>query len=142
MRADLNDFRRERAEILSLRIVGACFLALAAFVLFDSLASLVHRRAPETSILGIIITVAALVTMPMLGRAKNKVGVQLNSAAMRADAKQAAFCAYLSGITLGGLVLNALFGLWWADPVAALGMAPLIAREGVQALQGRGCKAC
>ena len=69
--------------------------------------------------------------MPLLSRAKRKVGAALGSAAMNADAKQTDFCVYLSAILLGGLVLNALFDLWWADPVAALIMVPIIAKEGI-----------
>jgi divalent metal cation (Fe/Co/Zn/Cd) transporter len=135
MRIDDNQADRERRETVALRIAGGCFLALAGYVLCDSVVSLVHRRLPQRSALGIIITASSLVAMPMLWRAKDRVGVQLGSAAMRADAKQAAFCAYLAAITLVGLILNALFSLWWADPVAALMMVPLIAREGLEALQ-------
>jgi divalent metal cation (Fe/Co/Zn/Cd) transporter len=80
-----------------------------------------------------------LIAMPLLSRAKRKVGRALGSAAMRADAKQTEFCTYLSAILLAGLLLNALFGLWWADPVAALIMVPIIAREGIEGLQGKAC---
>jgi divalent metal cation (Fe/Co/Zn/Cd) transporter len=66
----------------------------------------------------------------------------LGSAAMHADAKQTEFCAYLSAILLAGLMLNALFGLWWADPVAALTMVPIIAKEGIEGLQGKVCDEC
>jgi divalent metal cation (Fe/Co/Zn/Cd) transporter len=77
--------------------------------------------------------------MPLLGRAKRDVARQLRSAAMRSDAKQADFCMYLSAILLGGLVLNLWRGWWWADPLAALVMVPLIAREGIGALRGKTC---
>jgi divalent metal cation (Fe/Co/Zn/Cd) transporter len=73
--------------------------------------------------------------MPLLSRAKRKVGRALGSAAMHADAKQTEFCTYLSAVVLTGLLLNALFGLWWADPVAALVMAPIIAKEGIEGLR-------
>jgi divalent metal cation (Fe/Co/Zn/Cd) transporter len=80
--------------------------------------------------------------MPILSRAKRKVGRSLNSAAMHADAKQTEFCTYLSAILLAGLLLNAVVGLWWADPVAALIMVPIIAKEGIEGLQGKGCNDC
>jgi len=84
----------------------------------------------------------SLVVMPLLSRAKRKVGRALGSAAMHADARQTEFCTYLSGILLAGLLLNAFFGLWWADPVAALIMVPIIAKEGIEGLQGKACDEC
>ena len=80
--------------------------------------------------------------MPILSRAKRKVGSALGSAAMHADAKQTEFCTYLSAILLVGLLLNAFFGWWWADPLAALIMVPIIAKEGIEGLRGRACAEC
>ena len=80
--------------------------------------------------------------MPILSRAKKRVGNELGSAAMKADAKQTDFCVYLSAILLGGLLLNAVFGLWWADPVAALIMVPIIAKEGFEGIRGDVCDVC
>ena len=80
--------------------------------------------------------------MPLLSRAKRTVGHALGSAAMHADAKQTEFCTYLSAILLVGLLLNALFGLWWADPLAAAIMIPIIAKEGVEGLRGKACNDC
>jgi len=77
--------------------------------------------------------------MPLLARAKRKVAAAIKSGALKADAKQTELCTYLSAILLGGLLLNALFGWWWADPVAALVMVPIIAKEGVEALRGEKC---
>jgi divalent metal cation (Fe/Co/Zn/Cd) transporter len=77
--------------------------------------------------------------MPILSRAKKNVGAELNSVAMQADAKQTDFCVYLSAILLLGLVLNALLGLWWADPVAGLVMVPIIAHEGYRGLRADTC---
>ena len=131
-----------RRERLSLRIVGTCFLALALYVAYEAIRGLLKREAPGRSVVGIVLACASLVVMPLLSRAKRKVGVGLNSAAMHADAKQAEFCAYLSAILLGGLLLNALFGLWWADPLAALVMVPIIAKEGIDGLQGKACSDC
>jgi divalent metal cation (Fe/Co/Zn/Cd) transporter len=88
---------------------------------------------------GIVLAVASLIAMPLLARAKRRVARGINSGAMFADARQTDFCVYLSAILLGGLLLNALLGWWWADPVAALVMVPLILKEGVEALQGKTC---
>jgi len=128
--------RRERAEGIALRIVGICFLALAAYVAYDSAMSLYRREKPEESIPGMVIAALSLIAMPLLARAKRKVAAALKSRALHADSRQTDICAYLSGILLGGLLLNAILGWWWADPVAALLMVPLIAREGVEALRG------
>lgn len=131
--------RREAAERVTLRIVGSCFLMLSAYIAYDSLAALLRREAPARSLPGIVIAVASLIAMPLLSRAKRRVGVALGSAAMAADARQTDFCTYLSAILLGGLLLNGLFGLWWADPVAGLVMVPIIAREGISGWQGKSC---
>jgi divalent metal cation (Fe/Co/Zn/Cd) transporter len=136
---DKNTLRSDAAERLALRIVGSCFLMLSAYIAYDSLASLVNREAPGRSLPGIVIAVASLIVMPLLSRAKRRVGIGLGSAAMAADARQTDFCTYLSGILLGGLLLNALFGLWWADPVAGLVMVPVIAKEGIAGWQGKAC---
>ncbi len=127
---DKDSLRREAAERLTLRIVGSCFLLLSVYIAYDSLDALLRRKAPARSLPGIVIAVASLIAMPLLSRAKRRVGVGLGSAAMAADARQTDFCTYLSAILLGGLLLNAFFGLWWADPVAGLVMVPIIAKEG------------
>jgi divalent metal cation (Fe/Co/Zn/Cd) transporter len=137
--ADADDRRRERVEALSLRLVGCSFLALAGYVAYDALESLVRREPPEESLPGIVLAGVSLVVMPLLARAKRRVAGQISSAALTADAKQTEFCTYLSAILLGGLGLNALLGWWWADPAAALVMAPIIAHEGVEALRGKTC---
>jgi divalent metal cation (Fe/Co/Zn/Cd) transporter len=142
MSADGDVERRERYEKRALRIVGLCFVGLAAYVGYESLSDLLQKHAPERSIPGAALACVSLVVMPLLSRAKRRVGSALGSSAMNADAKQTEFCAYLSAILLVGLLLNALFGLWWADPVAALVMAPVIANEGIQRLRGKTCDAC
>jgi divalent metal cation (Fe/Co/Zn/Cd) transporter len=139
LRAEGDAERRERAEHRAQRLVGICFLALAAYVACDSVKGLVRHEAPAESVFGIGVAIAALIAMPLLARAKRQVARQLNSGAMHADSRQSDFCAYLSAILLAGLLLNALLGWWWADPVAALVMVPLIAREGVEGLRGEGC---
>jgi len=139
MSADADEHRRERIERITLRIVGASFLALAVYVGYEAASDLLRKKAPEHSLPGIILACVSLVVMPLLSRAKRGVASNLKSAAMRADAKQTQFCTYLSAILLGGLVLNAAFSLWWADPVAGLLMVPIIAREGVEGLRGDAC---
>jgi divalent metal cation (Fe/Co/Zn/Cd) transporter len=136
---DAETHERERMEKLTLRIVGVCFLALAVYVGYEAVSSLVGKRAPEHSLPGIILACVSLVVMPLLSRAKRRVAMQLKSAALNADAKQTEFCTYLSAILLGGLLLNAALNLWWADPVAALIMVPIIAREGIDGLRGDTC---
>lgn len=142
MSVDADEQRRASREKLALRLVGTCFLLLAAYIAYESATDLWARRAPEHSIAGIVLACASLVVMPVLSNAKRKVGHALGSAAMRADAKQTEFCTYLSAILLLGLLLNAFFNVWWADPVAALIMVPIIAKEGVEGLQGKRCDDC
>jgi len=139
MSIDGDEHQRERAEQMTLRTVGACFLVLAAYVGYEALNNLLEKRTSEHSLPGIILACVSLVVMPLLSRAKRRVAKQLKSASMHADAKQTEFCTYLSAILLGGLVLNAAFGLWWADPIAGLVMVPIIAREGVDGLRGDTC---
>jgi divalent metal cation (Fe/Co/Zn/Cd) transporter len=136
---DLNPSRREEVEQTALRIVGACFVALALYILYDAGKALVFHEAPDRSVPGIIVAALSLVVMPMLARGKRRVAIEISSAAMQADSRQTDFCMYLSAILLGGLLVNALFGWWWADPVAALVMVPIIAREGVIGLRGESC---
>jgi divalent metal cation (Fe/Co/Zn/Cd) transporter len=136
---DRDAIRRERTERLSLRIVGWCFLSLAAYVAWEAAESLYRREAPARSIVGIAIAALSAVVMPWLARAKRRVAAELNSVAMRADSRQTDFCMYLSAILLGGLLLNALLGWWWADPGAALVMVPIIAKEGWDAVRGKTC---
>lgn len=137
LHADPTVTQRERVERLSLRVIGACFLLLAAYVLGDALRALILRQRPEESLPGIVIAAASLVVMPLLARAKRAVAVQLGSAALTAEARQTDICWYLSLILLVGLAVHATLGWWWADPIAALIMVPLIAHEGFEALRGR-----
>jgi divalent metal cation (Fe/Co/Zn/Cd) transporter len=139
MTVDAEERTREQNERRSLRIVGTCFVALSAYIGYESLADLISTKAPEHSIPGIILACVSLVVMPILSRAKKRVGRELSSEAMNADAKQTDFCVYLSAILLAGLLLNATLGWWWADPAAALIMVPLIAKEGFDAVKGKAC---
>jgi divalent metal cation (Fe/Co/Zn/Cd) transporter len=131
--------RRERAEAIALKLVGLSFILLAVYVAFDAIKSLVQRELPEPSYLGIAIAALSLGVMPYLASAKRRVALIIRSRALQADSRQTDICAYLSAILSGGLLLNALFGWWWADPVAALVMVPIIAREGIEALRGETC---
>jgi divalent metal cation (Fe/Co/Zn/Cd) transporter len=139
LHADIDEEWRERVEAVTLRVVGVCFLALTLYVGYEAISSLVYRESPERSVPGILLAVASLIVMPLLARAKREVARNMNSGAMMADAKQTEFCTYLSAILLGGLLINALFGWWWADPVAAVVMVPIIAKEGIAALRGDTC---
>lgn len=128
--------RRAASERVALRVIGACFLLLAAYVGIDAVRSLRAREAPDESPLGIAIAAASLVVMPLLARAKRRVAAQLASRALEAEARQTEVCTILSAILLGGLLMNAVLGWWWADSIAALLMVPLIALEGARALRG------
>lgn len=139
MSVDADSRSRERNERLSLRIVGAGFLALAVYVGYESASDLLSKKPPEHSIAGIVLACVSLVVMPLLARAKRKIGRELGSAAMHADARQTDFCVYLSAILLVGLLLNAGFGLWWSDPIAALVMVPIIAKEGIDGMRAHTC---
>lgn len=132
----------ERRERIALKLVGISFLILAAYVAFDALKALLVYEPPDTSPVGIGLSIVSLIIMPLLARAKRRSAANLNSRAMQADSRQTDLCAYLSAILLGGLVLNALLGWWWADPVAALIMVPIIAREGFEGLRGEVCDDC
>jgi divalent metal cation (Fe/Co/Zn/Cd) transporter len=129
---------RERNEMLALKAIGWCFMALAVYLIFESTISLVEREAPGRSPLGIAIAVLSLIVMPIVSRAKRGIGTRLHSPAMNADARQADFCAYLAAILLIGLLLNYVFHWWWADPLAAIVMALIIGNEGINASTGQG----
>jgi divalent metal cation (Fe/Co/Zn/Cd) transporter len=129
----------EQREKVAHRLVGVGFLALAAYISFDALHDLITHEQPRVSYFGIVYAAACIVVMPLLARAKRRIAARLDSDALHADSHQSDICAYLSGILLVGLGLNALFGWWWADPVAALCMLPIIIKEGVAGLRGESC---
>jgi len=139
---DLDVSRREQVERIALRTVGACFVALALYILYESGSVLIRHVAPERSIAGIVIAAISVVVMPLLARAKRRVARQIGSGAMHADSRQADFCSYLSAILLVGLRLNALLGWWWMDPAAGLVMVPIIGKEGVDGLRAKACGGC
>jgi len=118
------------------RGAGFLLLALGVYIVTDSVRVLVTGSRPESSLIGIVLTALSLIVMPLLARGKLRVAASLGSRALRADAHESIVCAWLSATTLLGLGLNAVLGWWWADPVAASAMLPLIVREGLEALRG------
>jgi len=132
----------ENVEKRAARVAGALLLALAAFVAITSVASLLGYSEPKPTILGIAILVAAAVIMPWLAKEKRRLSGATGSAALKADAAQSALCAYLSLIALAGLAINAIWHVKWADPVAALGILPLMVWEGREAVRGKACGCC
>ena len=128
----------ERIERRAERLVGTSFLVLAAYISIEASMSLLRGERPQRSFVGIVLTVISLAVMLWLAQAKRQAGHRLGSRALIADAAQTRACWYLSATTLGGLALNALFGLWWADPIAAYGIALLLLREGQEAWWGEG----
>lgn len=133
---------RERAELLTRRVVGAAFLGLAVYVAWEAIGTLRTRQMPEVSVTGMVLAALSLVVMPVLARAKRTVATGLSSRALASEAMQTDVCAWLSAILLGGLVLRATLGWWWADPVAALAMVPLLVREGMEGVRGRETCGC
>lgn len=134
-----DDDRRNRAEQLSLQIAGVCLILLGVYVLFDASANLLSHRSPGTSWAGVLITAAALILMPLLARAKRRVGEALNSDAMMTDARQTDFCMYQAAIVLFGLLVHATFGIGWADSAAALLLVPVLVRSGFLSMRGEQC---
>jgi divalent metal cation (Fe/Co/Zn/Cd) transporter len=126
----------ERWEKPTVRAIGIAFFALAAYVTVDAILALVGVQPVEHSPLGIAIAVASLVVMPALAWFQFRTGRELGSKSVQADAKQLLLCIYLSGTVLIGLLLNSLFGWWWADSIAALVVAFLAVREGIEAWRG------
>jgi divalent metal cation (Fe/Co/Zn/Cd) transporter len=136
---DLNPSRREQVERTTLRIVGWCFTALAAYIAYKSVSTLIRHKAPDRSIPGIVVAAISVGVMPLLARAKRRIAAGIGSGAMHADSRQTDFCTYLSAIVLGGLLLNAILGWWWADPMTALGMVPIIVKDGLNGIRGKSC---
>ena len=121
-------------EQRAVELIGISFLALAAFVAGDALRSLATGSEPRASPVGVALTAVSLVVMPWLARRKRQVGREMDSRSVETDSKQTSACAYLSAVVLIGLLLNVALGWWWADPVAALGVAVFLLREGNGAL--------
>ena len=132
----------EQTERLAARVAGGLLFAVAGFVIVSSGLSLLGYREPSPSLAGIILLIAAAIGMPWLANQKRKLAIQVASASLRADATESALCGYLSLIALAGLLANAIFHVPRADPIAALALVPLIAREAWHAVHAsrRCCK--
>jgi divalent metal cation (Fe/Co/Zn/Cd) transporter len=129
----------ERLDRRARRLVAISLFALALYVAIDASFSLWRAERPGASPAGIVLTILSLLVMVWLARAKRRAAIALGSRALEADAFQTTACWWLSLITLAGIGLNAAFGWWWTDPVAALGMTPLLVREGAEAWRGEDC---
>ena len=126
----------ERRELAVHRFVGATLLALALYVVGEAAWTLWHRDAPAESLVGIFLAAASLLIMPVMAVAKLRAAREIRSGALRAEAKETIACSYLSGALLVGLGANALWGWWWADPIAALLMVPWHVKEGLEGVRG------
>ena len=138
LRAELAGATEDEAEAherKALWIVGVTFFLLSAYIAFEAVSTLWTTEPPQASPVGIILASVSLVVMPVLALAKHRTGKALNSRALVADAKETFVCSYLSLTLLAGLGLNALFGWWWADPIAALAMLPFVLHEGWEAIE-------
>ncbi len=129
----------QKREKVTLRVIAVSFFALAAYVSVDAVLSLLGRREPEHSPVGIALAALSLIVMPFLSWFERRTGRELGSASAIADSKQTLICTYLSAALLVGLVLNSLLGWAWADAVAALVIAAFALREGVEAWRGDAC---
>lgn len=133
-RSFLNEADEEAAERKALHVVGITFLLLAVYVTVEAARKLFFQDQPNESPVGIALTAVSLIVMPGLAYFKRETALQLNSRALLADAKETLACTYLSGTVLAGLAANALFGWWWADPIAGLAIVYWLVREGWEAL--------
>lgn len=127
------------AERRAQKLVAVQFFLLAPYVTFEAVSALVTGERPDASTVGIVLAVASLVLMPLLGRAKQRIGRRMGSCATQAEGTQNILCAQLAGALLVGLAGNALLGLWWLDPGAGLVIAAVALREGVESWRGEGC---
>jgi divalent metal cation (Fe/Co/Zn/Cd) transporter len=129
----------EDAERRAQRLVAITFFLLAPYIAQDAIRTLIAGEHPDTSWLGIGLSIASIIVMPLLGKAKQRIGQQLDSGATTGEGTQNLLCAYLAAGVLVSLALNAALGLWWADPAIALGIAALAVHEGREGWQGDGC---
>jgi len=129
----------DEAERLAQKLVAVSFFLLAPYVAVEAVRALATGSKPESSYLGIGLTIASVLLMPLFGVAKQRVGARLGSAATAGEGTQNLLCAYLSVAVLAGLLGNSALGWWWLDPIAALVVAAVAAREGVEAWRGDEC---
>lgn len=129
----------EAREQTALRLIAFSFFGLAAFVTFDAVRALLGGNEAQHSLVGIILAAVSLVIMPLLSWAQRRAGRELGSRSAVADSKQTLLCTYLSGVLLVGLLLNSTLGWSWADPIAALIIAAVAIKEGLEAWKGDSC---
>jgi len=129
----------EAAEERAQKLVAAQFFVLAPYVAYEGVSHLLAGEAADVSVLGMVLTATSLVGMPLLGRAKQNVARELGSQATHGEGTQNLLCAYLAAAVFAGLLGNALLGAWWLDPLAALFIALVAVREGIETWRGRGC---
>jgi divalent metal cation (Fe/Co/Zn/Cd) transporter len=127
------------AELRAQRLVAAQFFILAPYITIEAIRDLFGGHHAEVSYVGIGLAVVSLISMPLLGRAKQRIGRRMGSVATTGEGAQNILCAYMAAALLVGLGANALFGLWWLDPVAGLVIAGLAIREGIEAWRGESC---
>ena len=129
----------QAAEQRAQKLVAVQFFLLAPYVAFEAIRYLVTGHEAETSVLGMVLTATSLVGMPVLGRAKQRLAQTLGSSATHGERAQNLLCAYLAGAVFLGLVGNTLFAWWWLDPIAALLIAGVAVKEGLETWRGEGC---
>jgi divalent metal cation (Fe/Co/Zn/Cd) transporter len=129
----------DAAETRAQKLVAIQFFILAPYIAYEAISHLAGNEHAEVSVLGMALTASSLIGMPLLGRAKQRVALQLGSQATHGEGTQNLLCAYLAGAVFVGLAGNALFGAWWLDPIAALAIAGVAVREGLETWRGEGC---
>lgn len=129
----------ERVEKRARRLIGASFFALGAFVAYEAIQDLALHLPPERTIAGIVIAALSATVMPLLGRAKRRIAVQLNMSSLASESAQTSICGYLSLILLTAILLYSGLGWWWADAAGAILMVPIIMREGVESFRSKEC---
>ena len=129
----------EAAEHTAQKAVAVTFFLLAPYIAYDAITTLVTCERPSTSWLGVGLSVASLIVMPLLGVAKRRVGSRLSSAATAGEGTQNLLCASLAAAVLVGLLANTFLGWWWLDPAVALAIAVLAVKEGLAAWRGEDC---
>ena len=132
----------ESSERRAQKLVAVSFWLLVPYIGAEAIYKLLTSAQPETSYLGIGLTISSLLVMPVLGMVKQQLGVKLDSAATAGEGTQNMLCAYLAAAVLVGLLANTLFSVWWLDPIAALAVAALAVKEGRESWKGEGCECC
>lgn len=131
-----DDAEEEKTEQRAYKIVGYSFLVLGTYVLYQALSNLIRMQEPERSLFGAVIATVSLIIMPFVSRAKYRLGKKIGSKSLVADSRQTLMCVMLSAILLMGTGLNYFFGIWWADPLAAVAIALFLLRESFEMRKG------